>query len=235
MAETTRLDLRTILRRDKLKDTDATSYKWTDDTVNEAINDAIRDYSQHFPVPKKCTVSHVDNQSLYSAPADLRDVRYLASTGGVRYTYLSPGDFEERIVLDSGYSGGIAQEDFLETRHVKYALSGFYTKWGTGISLSPVPVDDLTLYYNANHGIPTSDGEWLTIPQEDLDLIVLFTWATCLMREASADALLSRWDETPGRRDDNPVILQSSRLFTLYKQRVNERIALREEYDNHYP
>lgn len=223
----TRADLRTILRRDKLDDNSAGKYRWGDETLHEAINEAIRDYSQHFPRKRRAAIARVAGQTEYNLPADFKQVGYLTDTAGVRYSPLNPGDYEERLALDrGGEEGGIPYRELGE--RFSDGQGAFYAVWGGSLYLAPAPQEDLALYYLAWHPQATADSSALTIPEEDEDLIVLYAWAVCLSRDSGKDALLSRWDEGSGRRDDNPVVFLSTRFFHAYREKVAERKALRE-------
>ncbi len=61
-----RIDLRTLCRR-RLGDL-TTPYKWSDEQINQFINDAIADYSMHFPRVQTQTISCSDDTREYYCP-----------------------------------------------------------------------------------------------------------------------------------------------------------------------
>jgi hypothetical protein len=225
---TTRLDILTILRRDKLRDTTNTQnspYKWSDDTINEAICEAIRDISQHFPRDMRVTITAEEDQTVFDLPAGFKEDCYLVSSAGGYYTKLSPLDYEQRAYLDSQEAA--VSYTSLYGLGITPGNVGHYTIWNNQLLVTPAPTSSMILYYKAMHSLPTSDSDVITVPQEDEDLIILYAWAVCLTRDSAADSTLSRWSEGSGRRDDNPVLLQSTRLFNAYRQKVDERRAQR--------
>ena len=56
-----RIHLRTLVRR-RLGDL-TTPYKWSNEQINQYINDAIADYSQHFHLTKTDTIACSDESS----------------------------------------------------------------------------------------------------------------------------------------------------------------------------
>jgi hypothetical protein len=225
---TTRVDIRTILRRDKLRDTVNTTiklYKWADVTIDEAIEEAIRDISQHFPREVRCTITAETDQTAFTLPEAFKEVSYLVNTTGGRFSYISPEDYESRCYLDNQEQSVNYSE--LYGIAISAYLAGYYTVWADQLMVTPAPNASMYLYYKAWHTIPTQDTDLLTISREDEDLLILYAWGVCMSRDAAADAILQRWDETSGRRDDNPVLLQSTRLFNAYHQKIEERKARR--------
>jgi hypothetical protein len=222
---TTRSEIRAIIRRDKLKDTTATTYKFSDETINESINDAIRDYSNYFSRQLRTVLAHVDNQTEYTLPSDFREAQTITDTNAYKYNKLSNSDRERRAFYDTTYPTYYTEIPYYTTASIQ---EKFYSIWGDKLYITPAADIDLILYYNAYHPVLRDDITHITIAQDDEDLIIIYAWATCLSRDAGQDALLQRWDEGSGRRDDNPVLMQYTRLFKEYKQKIEDRLARRE-------
>jgi hypothetical protein len=222
---TTRSDLRALLRRDKLKDTVIATYKFPDSSINEAINDAIRDYSNYFARQLRLVITHIDNEHSYTLPSDFKEVVTLTDTTAYKYNKLNNQDWEQRAYYDTTYPTYYTEIPYYTTASTQ---DKYYSVWGGVLHITPTASTDLILYYNAYHPLLDDDMTLLTISRDDEDLIILYAWATCLTRDSGQDSLLQRWDEGSGRRDDNPVLLQSTRLFNTYKQKVQDRLARRE-------
>lgn len=59
---TTLSDFRTLVRRD-LKDTDSQNYRWTDDEIDRAIQNALAEFSRYAPREIKSTIATTDGEA----------------------------------------------------------------------------------------------------------------------------------------------------------------------------
>ncbi|MGQ9456988.1 MAG: phage adaptor protein [Anaerolineae bacterium] len=154
---TTRADLRTILRNQGLDES-----TWSDTELNQWIADAIGEYSWHFP-------------------------RYVENTGN------ACGEGEHAYALPSGCLGVLRVEypegedpprylQRLDPRDNRWGPGAYAIRWGGFPSASAVLVlgdapsagETYALHYFAAHDYPDDDVTPLTVPDEDLELLVLY-------------------------------------------------------------
>jgi len=162
-----RSDLRTLCRR-RLGDL-TTPYKWSDEQINQFINDAIADYSINFPRVKTQTISCSDDTRVYDLATDFLDalsVEY--PTGEDPPEYLK---FREKTHPDFWQKDGyycIEQEKGEDDLDVIY------------ISEKPSTGESIEVTFNAYHAyLDDDDTDELTVPEEHLELIILYVrWAT---------------------------------------------------------
>ena len=211
--------------------------RWPTEELIVYANDGVRDYSKYFPrvarteVLTTGTVGPAGGYELSLGQAVGRVVRVGYQQQG-RLDYLQerpqkPGDMVGgSAVLSFGGSfrrGGYAGVP-------SYELSGpagsedlpvslrlnFVPKSGTAMVIDYTTAHDL--FDAADLGIPT------TIPDDDEELIALYTTAKAWARVSGQDAGLSRWDET-GRRDDSPILPKERGLFRAYRYKLMDRLA----------
>ncbi len=179
-------ELRAIIRE---RLTDQTV--WTDANLNQWILDAIADYSIHFPrTDLEATINCVDEQREYDLSSELTNPRRVLSVeypdGEDPPEYLTRRDTED----PRGFWGG-----------------EYYDIWGDPpdtlfIGEKPDDGEDIVVRYEGDHLYPTADGDTLTVPDSDLEALILFVeWkaAEHLLSEEMADPqtttlLLTQYD-----------------------------------------
>lgn len=157
---TTKAGFRTIIRNQGIDDTN-----WTDTEVNQWLSDAIAEYGQHFPRKQESTANAcVADQEEYSLPSD-----FLAMIS-VEY----PEDEDPRVYLDR-----------LERTDPRFG-PGYYdiSPDNDTLILGETPSADETyaLHYQAAHDYPDADDTVLTVPDEDLELLVLYVKWKAIVR-----------------------------------------------------
>ena len=209
----------------------------SDDELNDFINDAIRDYSMKFPVQKDneitLTTGNTVTDRVYPLPADVYEivqVQYHRPDNTMDY-YLKPMDWKGGETGTTNFVGfakfGIWQSP-LGGRY----FPGNYYVWEGKLNIDFDPRGDgdtLKVRYKALYTLPLDDVTTLLIPDEDMELIQLYTLAQAWKEMESKDTLLSRWrtKDDGGRRDDMPTEKMSTRLFNAYQQKLKERLTLR--------
>lgn len=152
---TTRANLRTILRNQGLDES-----TWSETELNQWIADAIGEYSWHFP-------------------------RYLESTGNActedQREYPLPSGC--LAVLRVEYPEGEDPPRYLERTAAEDLRPGTYAiRWG-GFNMAqgvlflgdrPSASGTYGIHYQAIHDYPDDDVTELTVPDEDLDILVLY-------------------------------------------------------------
>lgn len=141
--------------------------RWPEPIVNAWIRDAIRDYSAHFPRfvdtdTEGTNIECVADQQEYS----------LSSFTGIQ------------TVLDVEYPAGEDPPEFVERRDQDdprgfeglgvYAVQGFERPSALRLGEEPSEGEEIRIAYLADHSMPTSDAEALTVPDYHLDALVLF-------------------------------------------------------------
>jgi len=147
---TTRAELRTVIRNQGIDDS-----TWSDNEVNQWIADAIAEYSIHFPRWRESADNAcVAEQHEYDLPADFLHALSVEYPAGE-----DPAVFLERA---SESPGGLDSDHF--------------DIQGTKLILGPSPSagETYTLQYQAHHDYPDADDDTLTIPDEDLEILILF-------------------------------------------------------------
>jgi len=165
---TTRLDLRDLCRR-RLSDTTGTVY-WSDEKVNQWINDAIADYSNHFPYETGYELSltaAVHKYALTSLvkPRSILAVEYPVSQDPLKYlTWRDINDSRGFFDGDYYYVVGVPPT------HIILGPGS----WATAAKAQ--------ITYLADHVYPADDATVTTVPDLHLELITLFV-VTCAMQD----------------------------------------------------
>lgn len=208
---TTLAELRGILRT-RLGDT-VEPYTWPNTALNSAIVSAIKDYSRHFPRRVEATAAGQVGVNDYALGGEVRKIAWLRCPDTYQGT-------RKEISWEETLSRDISQEG--------YRLFAFWdgdTKLLRLVSAPSSDADVIRYGYETYHALPTEDTDVLTVKAEDEELLLLYAHAMAIVPDTSGDATLSRWDETSGRRDDNPVLRLHSELLREYQEKVQERLA----------
>jgi len=224
-------DLRARVRRD-LRDLGTgvapnLKFKWTDDEIDGYLRDAIGDYGEHFPKPGSLTIECVAGHKTYRLPAEVRgldSVEYVAEAGNA--LYLTHRPFRGGESTGSGgahpyWKLGISSEVYRRTR--RHTGSYDFRDGAIELDFSPALGASLRVEYRGRYLSPPNGFVRLDVPVDDHELLVLYACGKATVRVEGQDANLSRWDETTGRRDDNPLTPLTNRYFNAYNQKIKER------------
>jgi hypothetical protein len=180
---TTRLDLRNLCRR-RLGDLTA-PYHWSDLQVNQWINDAIADYSIHFPRQLSEEISTTAQVQQYDLPEGfiaVLSVEYPALSGAnvpadeLPPTYLQHLSYTELDFWElSGRYDVVHRDDGSDASEL----------W---LSDSPAEDEVIRLEYLAEHASLDDDGDLCTVPDRHLELLVLFVRWAALQELAATEA-----------------------------------------------
>ena len=181
-------------------------YKFSDELLFLFCKDAIRDYSQNFPL-------EVFREELTAVADKFQLPASFLEVGAVEMplnTYL------EEV---SRRPGTVVNVPFIQ-RH--YRLVGVY------LYTEPSPNDGEVLYltYSSIHTLPTSADDSTTVmtfPAEDEELIRLFIRAKVVEQQRVKQSSLDRFKLGSGSRDDNPLLPEHNELMREYKGRIAER------------
>ncbi len=168
---TTRLDLRTIVRR-RLADTSADPV-WDDDFLNDAIAEAVRRYSTRVPRQAVVALAVTEGDRDIALPEEvnaLRVVRVFDDHGGLWKRW--EGRTSEPPAPNAPSTG-----------------TATWRAWGTELLLAaPAPRTGLwRVEHLAHRAEPTEDTAPLDIQPDDEDLLVAQTVAIALERRAIVD------------------------------------------------
>ena len=186
---------------------DGDNKKFSDELIYFYTRDAIRDYSHWFPHVKRVTVQPTDG--VYPLPMGTADIISVECPEG---TFLS-----RRLTRP-----GRRYRDVNRPTH--------YWVDATGINVNSVDAQPIKLTYAGMHDVPefnfsdefeTFDYAF-TVPGKDMELLNLYVRAQCLGQTRSRQANLDRFKRT-GRRDDNPMHLETQTLMDEYYAKVSER------------
>ena len=161
----TRGQLRDLCRR-RLGDL-AVPYKWSDLQVNQWINDAIADYSIHFPRRVTLKIDCTTGTHTYDLPADCHAVlRVEYPHGEYPPKYLQLSDSASPFFYDSGYL-----YDFFPAMDAD-------TPGQIIISASPLSIEDIEIIYQGDHTYLDDDAGEVTVLDRHLELVMLYVrWA----------------------------------------------------------
>lgn len=191
--------------RTDLKDTGSTE-RYSDEALYLWVKDAIRDYSQFYP--------------LYNYREELTETNDV---------YPLPSDFVKDITVES------PANTYLETRGnrpgIRYSEPGLPSRYwldGGNLHLDVLPPTDqvVLLTYTSRHGIPSAYDDTtfvMTIPEEDEELIRLYVKAKAVEQVRTLQSNLDRFKLGSGSRDDNPLQPEVLDLMTEYRRKLAER------------
>lgn len=170
---TSRQDFRTLCRR-LLGDPDGLYFRDVD--LNQWAADAIADYNQYFPQETTGTIALSTGTRIYSLTSFTR----LKSVRRVEYPYGEdpPVFLARRPVEDSrGFWGGPYYDLWL--------VGGVGDPREVVIGPEPTTGESLKLWYLYDHNYPDSDGETLTAPERDFNLLAAFVrWRAIVSLES---------------------------------------------------
>lgn len=204
----TRSDLRDLCRR-RLGDLSPT-YQWSDLQINQWINDAIADYSLHFPRLLELKIDCTAGGHSYQLPADARAIIAVEYPKGQESpAYLTPGD---------RFSAGFYASSTL----YDYNLSNDQDNPGyLWISASPLATEDISLTYQADHDYPNDDLDEITVLERHYELIILYVRWAAYQELATTESS----DPDPTSLAMSTLELNAYRAQRLYLQSLKDAVA----------
>ena len=146
---TTRLDI-----RNKIREVITSTVSFPDATLNIWIADAILDYSNYIPYTTSITITCTATR-YYSVTRMQGVISCEFPVGQLPTHYLQRKSFQSPDFYGGEY----------------YDITPVY---GLVLGQLPAAGQQIFLYYNTLHTIPTADGDVLTVADRHLDAIVLF-------------------------------------------------------------
>ncbi|MFC2025850.1 hypothetical protein ACFLUC_01510 [Chloroflexota bacterium] len=210
-------DLRTLCRR-RLGDL-TSLYAFTDDQINQWINDAIAEYSIHFPLRKSTTITCADNDRQYNISVtgiqSVISVEY--PTGEDPPIYLTPRPYTHK----NFWSKDLGKNDSFYT----FIQEGDGTSqiW---ISEKPAANEEIKIWYSGKHDYltPGSEDE-TTVPERHYELLVLFVmWAAWQELAAQEGA-----SPDPTNLFSSTFQVNAYRAERAYRKHLNLSIAAESE------
>jgi hypothetical protein len=157
-----RYELRALCRR-RLGDL-TSPYKWSDDQVNQWINDAIAAYSIHFTRRRSTTIACSDDDRSFQMPAgtiSIISVEYPDGEDPPTYLYQRELTHPDFWGQDGFYAFAPASTDT--------SIASLY------ISEKPSTGEDIVVEFTAEHDfLDDDDTDQCTILERHLDLIILY-------------------------------------------------------------
>lgn len=199
-----RYEVRELCRR-RLGDL-TSPYKWSDDQVNQWINDSIAAYSIHFPRTLSATVACADDDREYNLQAGIMQML------SVEY----PDGEDPPVYL---YRRELTHPNFWQEDGYYYFQSATQdTSIGVlYISEKPSTGEDIVVRFTAEHDyLDDDDTDLLTVMERHLDLIILY------VRMAAYQELATMESASP-----DPTTLMSGTLeLNAFRASREYRIAL---------
>ncbi len=171
--------------RQRLGDTNPLAYTFSDDQIDLWINEAIADYSLHFPRKKTLAISLAPGTFFYDLPLDLHGVLTIQYT---RFGSSFPADPPEYFVHRSHKHPDFWQED------------GYYDIWKRQeegepslliLSRNPTSADDVIAFdYHGDHDVLSADTDACSVPARHTHLLVQYVrWSA--LQQLSMKASIS--------------------------------------------
>ncbi len=152
---------RGTLRDDIIRESLADTTQWPDATLEQWINDAIRDYSHYFPYIVEKTYSFTGAARSFTissfSPAPLRVLRVEYPDGQEPPRYLTPLAMTDAKFWDGPY---------YETRGIPPTSIFIGEEAANG--------EDAVVRYQSIHTIPSGDASVLTVPDNHHEVLRLF-------------------------------------------------------------
>jgi hypothetical protein len=209
---TTRAELNNLVRR-RLNDQTAPSV-FTDEQINQWINDAIEEYSRYFPARRNETVGVKAGERIYELPQDYRGIISVEyPTGQDPPAYLDRRDYRHpEFWLKNGYYDIVHRTDAANADEI----------WITEV---PTGTGAITLEFMGDHVMLDEDTDVTDIPDLHLELITQHVRWSSIQALASAEA---------GNPDPNNVMLDryeanATRAERTFYKKVEELQKLETE------
>ena len=186
---------------------DASAETWAAATIQSWIEEAIREYSIHFPRQRETTIACSDDVRQYDLPADFQDVVSAEYPDGE-----DPPEYLRRLShhhpsywQSSGYYDVFEPADPTDLAQI----------W---ISEKPSAGQDIALIYLADHDYDLDPADSLTVPDTHHHLLIQYVvWSA--MRERMAA-------ETANPQADTLILSQlasdANRAFRTYIEALNK-------------
>jgi len=183
-------------------------FKWSDEQINQWINDAIADYSIHFPLVKTQTISCSDENRKYDLEDDFVEVLSIEyPTGEDPPVYL-----KHRLGTHPGFWSQDGFYDVLKHRD-------FEDPDELIISTKPSTGESIEVIYQAHHVfLDDDDTDKITVPERHLELIVLFARMAAYQELASTESS----DPNPESKLSGTLELNSFKAERAYRKQLDE-------------
>lgn len=192
--------------REDIQDT-STNPRYSDKLLFLYARDAIRDYSQYFPL-RVDALEIAPANGVFPLPSDFLDEIFVECPRG---TYLEPRPLRPGLLKVASVTP------------YRYQIEG------GSIHLDASTSQSIWLTYSAFHSVPTSETDStaeISVPETDMELIHLYVRARIAAQIRFRQANLDRYRED-GRRDDNPLAFEYKNLMDEYRIKIQERTPTR--------
>lgn len=208
----TRQQIRDLCRR-RLGDLE-TPYHWSDLQVNQWINDAIADYSQHFPILTQVNLATVAGQNSYllSGIRRILGVEYPLSVAG-------PAVENRLLLLDHTRPEFLNLAGYYDVDYSPQANSEVIL-WLSGAMAGCPPglTDDCRCTGQADHSYLDDDSDETTLPERNLELVMLYVRWAAFQELASSESA----NPDPTSLAMGTLELNASRAQRLYLVALQE-------------
>ncbi|HEC61428.1 hypothetical protein LCGC14_0705770 [marine sediment metagenome] len=202
---TTRQDLRSLIRR-RLGDLLA-PVGFSDMQINQWVVDSIAEYSKHFPRTLTTTISTTADDRKYDLPEDYigaLSVEY--PTGEDPPAYLLHREYTHANFWQvDGYYSVVKRDDGTDVDEL----------W---MSKKPGAGETITMMYHGNHDYLDADADVCTVPDNHIELLVLFVRWLANQEIASTEAR----EPDPTSLNINTMELNTFRAERAYRNRLKE-------------
>ncbi|MFN2158764.1 MAG: hypothetical protein ACK2TW_02310 [Anaerolineales bacterium] len=199
-------DIRELVRR-RLGDLTA-PYKWSNEQVNQWINDAIADYSIHFPLLKTQTISCSEDDRQYDLSTDFVEVISVEyPTGEDPPVYLTRRDYKHPDFWEvEGYYDVLKHRDFENPDELI-------------ISEEPDEGESIDVIYQAHHTfLDDDDTDEMSVPERHLDLIILYVRMAAYQELATTESC----DPNTNSIIAGTLELNAHRAERFYRKQLSE-------------
>ncbi len=216
----TRLDLRNLVRRE-LADTGSPPL-WADAQLNDDLQAGFEAYSQYFPNAAITTFTSGANQAALLLGSSVASVSAVVVDG-----VATPWVPDQATLYEPAFRNQVSQTIVQPvTPYGAAATHGqAWAFWGGSVNFRYALAAGraITVYYNLWHALPNDDVTAVTIPDVDIELVVLYA-CDRLVRSAHTDAVKrgapGAWADA---RDDGGYLLRYRAALWMRRDHIVSR------------
>jgi hypothetical protein len=182
----TRLNLRDRIRRE-LVDTSGTPL-WPDTQLNDVLADAFGDYSQYFPNPLTAASTSTLNQTTIALASPAEAISAVVVDGVTVAQVATAAELYEpafRNQVSQTIVQPVTPFGAAATHGQAWALLGNSVTFRYSLGAAGRA---LQVFYQTAHSLPADDVTNITIPDADVELVILYS-CDRLIRSAASDAV----------------------------------------------
>ncbi len=155
---------------------DSGAATWSQSVIEGWVNDAIRDYSNHFPRLVTSTIATSADDRSYDLPTDFQEIVTVEyPTGEEPPEYLSRLSFKHADFYQGDYWYDIIRREDVDDADELW------------MSKKPGASETITITYNASHDHALASGDSVTVPSKHHNILTAFVYWKAAQELQSAE------------------------------------------------